>query len=144
MNVTRIKAVLLVGLILLFVAVVGLSPEMVWDGRFQLDVRLQSRSAAAIKDVSYALYHDREVANRVAGTTEQSVVTEFRSVENAGSGRYLVSVPCSGRRWLGVEHGYFEYRFIVLRLRYNDKSAVCTAVEIPEGRGQRSVAVDVP
>jgi hypothetical protein len=144
MQIKRIEVGISLGIVVL-IGALSLSSVAVWDGGFQLTVSLHSRSAAAIKDVSFALCRDREVANQLAATTEQSAATEFRSVESAGDGRHLVRVPCSGRRWLGVDYGYIEpYRFIVLRVQPTNRALFFAVVEIPEGRGPRSITVDVP
>ena len=137
-----IKAIIVV-VVLLTVALLPLSTAAVWDGHFHLDVEMRSRTATQPTVVSYGLYN-RDVADYVVQNIDE-FPGELQTAENIDDGRFVVSVPCSGRECLGMSYGYVEpLRFIVLQLEYNDKDHFCTVAEIPKGRGQRYLRIDVP
>ena len=138
----QIKVIVVI-VVLLVVVVLPLSKAAFWDGHFQLDVELCSRTSTQPTIVSYGLYN-RDVADYVVQNIDE-FPEELQTAENVDNGRFVVSVPCSGREWLGMSYGYAEpFRFIVLQLKYNDKDRFCTVAEIPEGRGPRNLRVDVP
>ena len=57
--------------------------------------------------------------------------------------RFTAYVRCYSRDWLGCEYSYGEFRCIVLLIDCNGEKTR-TIVEIPRGRGPRSMTVTIP
>jgi hypothetical protein len=116
----------------------------VWDGRFALTLDVRSESKAAIKAVSYATSFKLEEAQWLATYNGRVVDSEFRPADR-DNGRFVTQVGCSGRHWIfNIETTYAEFRYVVVRVTSVDGKKVRRLVEIPAGRGPRSVTVLVP
>jgi hypothetical protein len=105
----------------ILLAVVGLvvitSDIAVWDGQFKLRV-VQSRSSQSIRRIDYVFASGREEADWIS-QNDCEADHPFKMVEEFDGGAFVVNVPCSGRRWCGVNYGYVEpYRFLVFRVDY--------------------------
>lgn len=143
-NRRKIRAVLLLAVLVIAAIVVAvLSPVCVWSGHFELLLNVVSSSGKRINDVSYATFSKHEEAERAeSGTSEVSASCFHTAVKDHG--RFIANVACSGRSQLGIETSYFEYRYIVVRVKYEDGKESRQVEEITPGRGDRSIAIAVP
>ncbi len=119
-------------------------PVASWVGHFELTMQLASESGREIKEVSYAAFFRRDLAEWVAThpVAERGAAFDQATTRN---GRFVASVMCSGKRnLLGYDISYFEPRYLVLRVTYADGTLIRRAVEVPAGRGPRSIVVPVP
>jgi hypothetical protein len=119
-----------------------LAPVAAWSGRYELIIHVHSLSPEEIVGVSYAAYFRRDHADWLAKEAEAKYDSEFRPASPDGTG-YIARIPCSGRRsLLGSELSYTEARFVVLQIACTDRE-IREIVEVPEGRGKRTVSISI-
>lgn len=110
----------------------------VWDGSFELMVRLNDPRVSSITRLDYGLYN-REVAEfakvrKVPRDFEPAVLVRRE---------FVADVRCWGTEsGLGWRKTYDHTRWIVIWAHYRDGTDHCQVVEIPYGRGARMLEVD--
>ena len=114
-----------------------------WDGRFELILRPVSRPGVQVQSLSYVSVNKREVAESIAGNHKTEAEAAFRSAEKQDD-EFVASIRCSGQERGGIETNYHEPRFLVVRVKCENDIEVRKMVEIPIGRGKRSVDVQLP
>jgi len=120
-----------------------LMPIEVWDGRFDLAIHLQSKSGRRIESVEYEAFFRRDHAEFTVAHQPEGF-GGFREAEY-WSGVWHCHVASTGRRDIfGRELRYMFARFVVLLIRYDNGEELLQIAEVPEGRGPRSMTVDVP
>jgi hypothetical protein len=118
----------------------------VWDGAFLLTVNLQSSVSSPIVAAEYLEVVSRDDANWIAANPK-SPDASFHPAGDFDGKRFTANIPCSGRLANIItyyETSYFEYRFVVVHVLYQDGSERCVVAEVPVGRGNRSVTLVVP
>lgn len=118
-----------------------IAPVIVWDGRFSVTVNIQASGDKTVESISYASYFKREIADWVADHAFDQASAEFTKAEFIGS-HITADIPCSGKESLfGREFDYVELSCLVLRIDFTDGSRTTKTVEVPTGRGPRSLKV---
>jgi len=135
-----------IGVIVLLGVVLApfLCVEEVWDGSFKLSATLRSRSSQPIKHVSCAFAFHREEAQWRSNSNDLEAESSFKAAEEFDGATVVAYGQCSGRKWLGIEHGYGADQFVVLRIGYANGKQSTVVAEIPKTRGPRNIEVDVP
>jgi hypothetical protein len=121
-----------------------LNPVAVWDGHFQLNMDIHSRSSQAVEHVSCAFSFRRADAEWLSESDSLEATLLFQAVREFDGQNYVAYGQSSGRTWWGIDYGYTAHRFVVLRIDCEDGKQVRTVVEIPNVRGPRSVTVEIP
>jgi hypothetical protein len=145
MRVKRITAAFSIVLLIVVLAVIFLIAHAmtIRDGRFPLTLTVQSRSATPIDKVLYGFFNEAN-ARDIAKHTDR-YEKELNVADITKDKRYLIYVPYSSRSCMGTKYGYVEpFRVVFLILEYNNKHRFYAGVAIPEGRGPRSIRIDVP
>lgn len=116
--------------------------DLRWSGSFPLQVRLEA--GRKVVAVWAGTMQRREWAEQIRQDIRRADCV-FRPVEGFDGSTFTVDVICGGRNsGLGIERHYTEDQVLVLRLEYADQQDQFQAVEIPEGRGPRTVSVQLP
>lgn len=116
----------------------------VWDGHFQLTLDVTSSSGKHISEVSYAAVSTREQAEWTETHTSGESEFAFRPTSQ-DNGRFIAHIPCSGRCWVfDIETSYSEFRYVVVRAKYESGKVFRRMAEVPVGRGPRTLKVLVP
>lgn len=117
---------------------------MIWDGSFDLTVRVESR-AGQPQSISCQALGGRETAAQVLADLSPPE-SRWSAVADPFDGRPLiVHVPVSGRESpFGRELARSQFRFLVVIADLADGRRVGKLVDIPDGRVSREVSVVVP
>lgn len=129
----------LIALLALVLAAVALfGPEKVWTGHFELKIAIESASKTQIERVSYWTTYTREEAEEIAADYTR-YAQGFEPAEYANQCA-VVPVRSGGRiNALGRERRYVAQRYVVLCINYADGTENVVVVQVPRGRGSRSV-----
>ena len=134
--------VLALGPIILFGLVCA--PQMIWDGRFALNVRFVNETGKTIDRIDAASVINREDADfHIAHPDIEQPRWNAIILDNNGVGQ--IDVNCSGHvsQFTGIELSYMQFEAIVVRVEFADGSRSLFAVDVPE-RGKRHSQVDIP
>jgi hypothetical protein len=134
--------VLAVGPAGLFVLVSG--PQMVWDGRFTLNVQFVNETGISVDRIEAAVVGRRAHADLYV-SFPNGEQPRWRVVELDNKGVAQLDVNCSGHEsWLtGYELSYWQQGAIVTRVEYSDGSRSLFVADIPL-RGVRNLVVRIP
>lgn len=114
------------------------SIQAVWDGSFKLTVRLKDPRVTSITRLDHRCVSRHEAERMVAHPIPQDFVPVSLVRDEL-----VVDVACWGRSSiLGWGDTYDHFRYIVIWAHYRDGTDHCQVVEIPYGRGARTIEVD--
>jgi hypothetical protein len=119
-------------------------PQMIWDGRFALNVRFVNETGKTIDRIDAAAVIKREYADfHVAHPNVEE--PRWRTFDLDDNGVAQIDVNCSGHvsQFTGIELSYMQFEAIVVRVEFTDGSQSLFAANIPE-RGKRHLDVDIP
>src|SRR5262249_49138091 len=114
-----------------------------WVGFFDVEVRLVPKGGRRVGRVEARALRPGEVAADVRRTIDRAHYP-FRPVEGFDGRSFTVRALCCGDCSVVREHSYAEEELLLLRLEYADGGTAYEVVEIPPGRGDRSLTVEVP
>src|SRR5262249_1604766 len=119
------------------------------DVRIALTVTVRPLGDRPIRSVSAEAFDSREDADNVRETTCPPTTKLFSATQHpcAGPPPVLDVQPSSRSRWYGpVERPdvWFQYRWLVVIVEYEDGERVAKLVAIPDLRKRRQVAVEFP
>ncbi len=131
---------------LFFVALLLLpfASQVVWNGFFPLDLEITATEPIEPDLLIAACGRIEEVEHALAQGRKGEI--PFRQAERMEEGRYLIAVPASGRTGpFDMELSYYEPPFLVLEFKLAAESTPRRKrVDVPPGRGPRSVQVTLP
>lgn len=132
---------LLLAVVAVLLAVVPLLTYIaVWDGRFQLNVTIES--VEPFHAAQYDYFWKRDIAQIVLSGGEESDSWEFAQLSGSA---FVLDLPCSGRiNFYGHESSYSEPRYVVAKITLKNGEIVRKLIEVPQGRGARSVTISLP
>jgi hypothetical protein len=135
--------VLLVGAALCIVCVVGLNCIRVYGiGFFDLTVEL--RSTTPIRAVSYFNGDFDEPVRLMAERGADPELFDYRRAENFDGKRFVASIKFTDiTTALGFERSYRHQGQLALLIEFEGGRKVCKVVDIPAGRGPKSIVVEV-
>jgi hypothetical protein len=128
---------------LLILAAIDKFQAIAWIGAFPLDVRLHALADRKVVRIWYGYTRPRSAAKEELNV----LLAEFngRPVHEFKDGESTVDIKCIGRSTgLGREITYGEGQVLILKFEYEDGEIQYKVVEIPPGRGRRSVTVEIP
>src|SRR5262249_22830151 len=115
-----------------------------WVGGFRLQVNVVPSGSREITRISAEALMLKEWAQYVYEGTDR-VELRLEPVQFAAGKPFTVYVESSGERSaFGRDLGYFQYQLLVLRVEYADGTHEYVTAEIPDGRRQREMSVQVP
>ena len=114
------------------------------DGAYPLKVSLVSKSSRGIKGASMFLFAtEKEAAYAIAEPNDFDPVLGSASWEDGSS--FTVPVYFGGwQSGLGRDLDYGQAHFLALCVEYADGNSEYVTAEIPDGRRQREITVEVP
>ena len=119
-------------------------PPGFWDGRFRLNLDVQSLSGKRIDKVLYATFSTQDVADLVATDRSDSLETGLHPAVNKSNG-FEAEIPCYGKIGpFNIEYGYGEESYIVVDVTDEKGNNFRKTFHIPPGRGQRTLQVLIP
>jgi hypothetical protein len=120
-------------------------PQVIWDGRFQLNVRFVNETGNAIDQIEAADAGTRQYADYYVSFPNGREQPRWKAVNLDGNGVGQIDVNCSGHvsQLTGVELSYWQSKTIVVRVTFVDGSRSVFAADIPE-RGKRHLVVAIP
>lgn len=137
---------LAIAAVLFFIALLLLpfASQVIWDGFFPLDLEITATEPIETDILVAACGRIEEVEDALARGRNGEI--PFRRAERMEEGRYLIAIPASGRTGpFEIELSYYEPKFLVLEFRLAAESTPRRKrVDIPPGRGPRSVQVRLP
>ena len=120
--------------------------QAVWDGKFDLTIMISTDQPIDESSFLFATcWQEPEAVHAVKNPTVYDY--GFRVAHTLASGKVLIDVPCSGRNnAYGLGSTYNHPKFLVAEYRLSDNSdhAVRKLFTIPEGRGPRTMTVELP
>jgi hypothetical protein len=122
--------------------------KIIWDGSFNLSVRLTSKSEDRIVRVAgRAISCPEEVEEQEVGS-DRRWLRQHQVAWKPGK-PFTVLVPCSGREtlfaWFVKEESYSQMRLLLIRVEYDDGRLEEVLVDVPHRpRGPATVTVNVP
>jgi hypothetical protein len=123
--------------------VVDNSQFAIWDGSFPLQVHLRGAEGRKIVEVAAETLARAEYADYVR-TSPQRLELRPERVDWVEGKPFTVRVPCSGRTsTFGRELRYTQFWLLVLRITFADGEVELIPVEIPDGRKDREITVNV-
>ncbi len=114
----------------------------IWDGSFALTVKLTSR--APVESVDYVLCFTEEQADLILQMANKNSRDIGWDSSKVNEGAFTVRGRCSGKFYLGVEYGYVQDRYMIIKCQRANQAMLLTKAEIPLGRGPRSIDVAIP
>jgi hypothetical protein len=137
----RLRTLLLLTAVIAFgLFVVDNLSVAVWDGSFELTVRIDNVQSAKLERLAYSVEPKRDLAEWVAAHPTENV-DRFESVEDL-NGPFVVRVNCYGREsTFGRELSYGEFECLIVKARFVDGTERIDILEIPKGRHARSMTV---
>ena len=140
-NIIIFASILVVLLLLL-----PLDYHAVWDGRFDLEIVVDSDKPIDESSLLFATcWNEREAAHAIQNPSVYEY--GFRSSRNNETGELLIHVPCSGRDGAyGFGSTYNHPKFLVVEYNIDDNAEQPSRkrFSIPEGRGPRKLTVRIP
>ena len=132
---------------LLVMLLLPIGYQAVWDGRFELMIRVDANRQIDESSLLFATcWDEREAVHAIQNPSVYEY--GFRSPRNTDSGELLIDVPCSGRDGAyGYGSTYNHPKFLVVELRDiddNDEQMSRIRFAIPEGRGPRTMTIGIP
>jgi hypothetical protein len=120
-------------------------PVALWDGRFDLTVRVSSDPGPP-QSVACEAFPSRQYAEYALEHLHPPETQSWKVTADPFAGEPLVvSVPVSGRdSLLGWELSRFQFRHLVVVAVLPDGRRVGKLVDIPDGRVSREVSVSFP
>ncbi|MHC5538566.1 hypothetical protein ACYOEI_10095 [Singulisphaera rosea] len=137
---------LMVGVAIVAVGLFAVDSSQVshWIGFFPLDVSLTSPDGRRIVAVEYAFAGRWKDAKSLKGDPK-ALDLNFLDVAWVEGAPFQLSVQKTGQSTLlGRETSYYQPRFLVLRVTYQDGSSELFPVRIPDSRVGRKVTVTIP
>ncbi|QDU87800.1 hypothetical protein Pla175_11670 [Pirellulimonas nuda] len=128
------------------VSVLLFSPGVaVFDGHFALTVSVVQHEQFAEDDLSYEYCWTEDEASLVTPQYADSAESNFRPLEIDGAGIATLELPASGRLgyWGSVDI-YNHPKFLVIRHQRKKADAALKVFAVPDGRGPRSMVIDLP
>ena len=113
-------------------------------GDFELRLDTHSRSGRAIQLIEYEAHFGREVAEYAVSdpAARQLLNFDFAALEGTIAS---CDVPHSHLvNAFGHDLSYTYAPFLVLRITYDDGEQALQLVEVPQGRGARSMTLEIP
>ncbi len=118
--------------------------RVIWDGFFPLDIEITATEPIEPDLLIAACGRIEEVEQAIAQGRKGEI--PFRRAERMEEGRYLIAIPASGQTGpFDIELSYYEPPFLVLEYQLAaEETPRRKRIDVPPGRGPRSVQVTLP
>jgi hypothetical protein len=117
-----------------------------WDGSYDLVVEMETAQPRKVVHAWYSGDHQRKELQYFRQHELQGNSAEWSAVGNFNGRQLSVRMSCGGRttQLLGRETDYGEFDLALFKFELDNGETLYKIVEVPPGRGRRTVAVQIP